>query len=277
MFRVYLNRLNLSVDTPIIEHRLMKTLFSIFQQNNQPLLSGHDRRANDQQEEPDAVQEAREPNPGALVRPSDRVQHREHRRPRSDERLAPPCARPPLADHSNRPVQPDHPRELSRPGHSVARRGADRGPPQTLPRVDPPQMGEPSLGERRYSEKVSQFPIGHHRLGDLHLPHQADRAQHGWRHSRSYDGAQPHLPRRDYAATGGQARLPKFRDAERRGKRHIQAESRVRRQHVQQLPGAGQAGEQHRAGIAGGDQGGEDLSKLDELDGRGPPRELALL
>lgn len=30
MFRVYLNRLNLSVDTPIIEHRLMKTLFPIF-------------------------------------------------------------------------------------------------------------------------------------------------------------------------------------------------------------------------------------------------------
>lgn len=59
-------------------------LFPIFQQNNQPLLPGHDRRANDQQEEPNPVQEAREPNPGSLVRPSDRVQHREHRRPRSD-------------------------------------------------------------------------------------------------------------------------------------------------------------------------------------------------
>ena len=170
-------------------------------------MPGHDRRANDQQEEPDPVQETREPNPGAIIRPGDRLQHRQHRRSRSHEGLASPGPGPPLANHTNRPVQSDHPGELPRPGHPATRWRTHRGSSEIIARVDPAQMGEPSPGERWYRQAMPQLPVGHHRLGDLHVPHQANCTEHSRGDAGSSDGAEPHVPSGNYAATGGQVGL----------------------------------------------------------------------
>ena len=65
-------------------------------------MSGHDRRARVQQEAEHGLLEAREPDVGPQLGPVDRLQRRQHRRPRSRQRKTTSRSRTSLANHSSK-------------------------------------------------------------------------------------------------------------------------------------------------------------------------------